>query len=54
MIALLVRVLGSDRLYLEEGLLYGTTAPVPRDQWLAVEVWRSPRWVALPWEQWGI
>jgi hypothetical protein len=48
MIALLVRVLGADQLYLEEDLWYGTTTPVPRDQWLAIEVWRSPRWVALP------
>src|SRR4030095_3170485 len=38
MIALLVRVLGADQLYLEEDLWYGTTTPVPRDQWLAIEV----------------
>jgi hypothetical protein len=32
---------------------YGTRKAVPREYWLAVEVWKGPRWVELPytWEE---
>ena len=36
-----------------EGRWFGTTRPVSRAYWLAVEVWKSPRWVevAYLWEE---
>jgi hypothetical protein len=29
---------------------YGTRQAVPREVWLSIEVWKSPRWVAVPYE----